>query len=155
VAILAVGCGLPEAAARLLGAVEIQNQSLGTPFLLPLRTAYERATAAARLALGEDRFATAWVAGQTLTRQAAVTEARALVATLEPVPLSPAVNLGLTSREQEVIKLIAEGHSNRGVAGILSLSERTVENHVLHVLSKLGVSSRTAAAAYAIRHGLT
>ncbi len=84
VAVLAVGCGFPEAAARLLGAAEIQTRALGTPFQLPQRTAYERATAAARAALGEDRFAAAWAAGQTLTREAAVAEARAFVAALEP-----------------------------------------------------------------------
>ena len=73
--LLAVGCGFPETAVRLLGAAEIWARVLGTAFLLPERTAYEQATVEARLALGEDRFAAAWAAGQALTHEAAVAEA--------------------------------------------------------------------------------
>jgi DNA-binding NarL/FixJ family response regulator len=53
-----------------------------------------------------------------------------------------------------VLRLVAGGRSNREVAALLSLSERTVENHVLHILTKLDAPSRTAAAGWAIRHGL-
>jgi DNA-binding NarL/FixJ family response regulator len=61
---------------------------------------------------------------------------------------------GLTPREREVLRLLVDGRSNRAIAETLSLSERTVENHVLHILTKLGLESRTAAATYAVRHGL-
>jgi DNA-binding NarL/FixJ family response regulator len=61
---------------------------------------------------------------------------------------------GLTPRETEVLRLLAEGRSNRAIADFLFLSERTVEHHVQHILSKLGLESRTAAATYAVRHGL-
>lgn len=61
---------------------------------------------------------------------------------------------GLTVREREVLDLVAEGRSNRAIAGTLSLSERTVENHVRHILDKLGLESRTAAATWAVRNGL-
>jgi DNA-binding NarL/FixJ family response regulator len=44
---------------------------------------------------------------------------------------------------------VAAGHSNRAIADRLSISERTAERHVLHILTKLDVGSRTAAAAYA------
>ena len=57
-------------------------------------------------------------------------------------------------REVEVLHLVAAGRSNRAIAEDLSISERTVENHVFHILTKLGVSSRTAAAAWAIRHNV-
>ena len=60
----------------------------------------------------------------------------------------------LTPREHEVLRLIAEGRSNRKIADALSLSERTVENHVRHILDKLDLDSRTAAATFAVRHGL-
>jgi ATP/maltotriose-dependent transcriptional regulator MalT len=60
----------------------------------------------------------------------------------------------LTPREAEVLRLVADGRSNREVAADLVLSERTVERHVSNILTKLGVSSRAAATAYAHRHGL-
>ena len=61
---------------------------------------------------------------------------------------------GLSPREEEVLRLVAEGLSNRQIAERLSLSERTVEHHVLHVLAKLDLPSRTAAANWALHNGL-
>ncbi len=60
----------------------------------------------------------------------------------------------LTPREQEVVKLIAEAHTNKEIAEILHLSEKTVESHRGHVLSKLGMSDRVELVRYAIRRGL-
>jgi predicted ATPase/DNA-binding CsgD family transcriptional regulator len=61
---------------------------------------------------------------------------------------------GLTAREREVGALIAQGKSNRQIAGELVLSERTVENHIGNILSKLGFDSRTQIAAWAVEIGL-
>jgi HD-GYP domain-containing protein (c-di-GMP phosphodiesterase class II) len=61
---------------------------------------------------------------------------------------------GLTARETEVLGLIAEGCSNREVAERLHISPRTAEHHVEHVYAKIGVSSRAAAALFALRHDL-
>jgi DNA-binding NarL/FixJ family response regulator len=61
---------------------------------------------------------------------------------------------GLTVREAEILVAIAEGLSNREVAGHLVISEKTVARHLANVYAKLGVSSRTAAAAWAHRNGL-
>jgi len=61
----------------------------------------------------------------------------------------------LTEREHEVLGLLAVGRSNKEIARQLHVSERTVQGHVGHVLGKLGVVSRTQAAIYAMRHGLT
>ena len=60
----------------------------------------------------------------------------------------------LTTREMEVLKLIADGLSNAFIATRLSISEKTVKNHVSHVLEKLQVTDRTQAAVYAWREGL-
>jgi DNA-binding NarL/FixJ family response regulator len=60
----------------------------------------------------------------------------------------------LTPREQEVVKLIAEAHTNKEIAGILHLSEKTVESHRANVLQKLGMRDRVELVRYAIRHGL-
>lgn len=61
---------------------------------------------------------------------------------------------GLTGREAEVLGLVARGLSNREVAKALVVSEKTVARHLANVFTKLGVSSRTAAAAFAHEHGL-
>ncbi len=74
------------------------------------------------------------------------------------VPTSPPSNqadlLGLTPRESEVLRLLAEGLSDREIAEALSISERTAGNHVQHAMQKINVDSRTAAAVFAVRHDL-
>jgi len=60
----------------------------------------------------------------------------------------------LTAREQEVLALVATGAGNREIAARLFISEATVKTHVVHLLEKLGVESRSAAAAEARRRGL-
>jgi len=61
---------------------------------------------------------------------------------------------GLSTREVQVLALVAAGNSNRAIAAELFLSEKTVERHVSNIFTKLGVGSRTAAAAYAFEHGI-
>jgi ATP/maltotriose-dependent transcriptional regulator MalT len=61
---------------------------------------------------------------------------------------------GLTGREIEVLRLVAEGRSNPDIARALVLSHKTVERHLSNIFTKLDVPSRTAAAAYAHEHGL-
>lgn len=61
---------------------------------------------------------------------------------------------GLTERELEVLQLVAAGKSNREIAEELYLSVKTVARHVANIFSKLDVSSRTAATAFAYKHGL-
>ena len=60
----------------------------------------------------------------------------------------------LSSREHEIVRLIAEGMSNRQIGKQLTLSEKTVKNHVSHILAKLHVTARSGVAVYAIRNGL-
>ena len=60
----------------------------------------------------------------------------------------------LTPRERQVLTLITQGASNRAIADALTIAERTAEIHVSNILSKLGVTSRTQAAAYAVDHHL-
>ncbi|MFN2190099.1 MAG: response regulator [Candidatus Promineifilaceae bacterium] len=61
----------------------------------------------------------------------------------------------LTSRETEVLQLVALGLTNQDIAAQLSIDERTVRVHVTHILQKLGLHNRTQAALFALRHGLT
>jgi NarL family two-component system response regulator LiaR len=60
----------------------------------------------------------------------------------------------LTDRETEVLRLLAAGQSNKEIARTLSIGEKTVKTHVSSILGKLGVSSRTQAALYAVKIGL-
>jgi DNA-binding NarL/FixJ family response regulator len=60
----------------------------------------------------------------------------------------------LTDREQEVLRLLATGLSNRDIGSLLFIAESTVKTHVEHIIGKLGVSDRVQAAVWAARHGL-
>ena len=60
----------------------------------------------------------------------------------------------MTPRERDVLRLLAEGMTNREIAERLVVSEHTVHRHVANVLRKLGLPSRTAAATYAVRTGI-
>lgn len=67
--------------------------------------------------------------------------------------VAPATD-GLTTRELDVLREVARGYSNQEIAAHLSLSEATVRTHISHILSKLGLASRTQATLYALREGL-
>ena len=72
----------------------------------------------------------------------------------KPAPLAHADPFGLSKREREVLPLVAKGYTNRRIAETLFVSESTAGVHVSHILGKLGVESRTEAAAVAVRLGL-
>ena len=61
---------------------------------------------------------------------------------------------GLSEREVEVLRLVAQGHTNRQIARQLVVSPRTAEHHVQHVYAKIGLSTRAGAALFAMEHGL-
>jgi DNA-binding CsgD family transcriptional regulator len=106
---------------------------------------------ACRMLGDEDSAALELGAARTaLTRLGAVGDLARLNA-LAAAHTGPA---GLSARELQVLRLVAEGHSNRAIAAELVLSERTVDRHVSNILTKLDVPSRTAATAYAYRHQL-
>jgi DNA-binding NarL/FixJ family response regulator len=88
------------------------------------------------------------VGGRTspLSGEAALVVVRALQSAAGAPPPEPRV-FGLTGREAEVMGLVARGRSNREIAAALTLSEKTVKNHVSRVYAKLGVRTRAAAIA--------
>ena len=65
-----------------------------------------------------------------------------------------AVQLPLTQREMEILQCVTSGLANKEIANRLSISERTVKNHLSNIMEKLHVNSRTQAAVYALRRGL-
>ena len=76
------------------------------------------------------------------------------VATPEPGATVPAAAARLTEREREVLRLVARGETDAEIASILVLSAHTVHRHIANIRTKLGVPSRTAAAAWALRNEL-
>jgi non-specific serine/threonine protein kinase len=155
IASVVVECGQPELCARLLGATEALRKRIAHPIDAEDRSRYDRARVIASEALGDASFAAAWAAGRSLPLEHAMAEALTAAGDVTVAPTSdPAASYGLTPREREVLRLVATGQSNRQIANSLFLSQRTVENHVRHILTKLQVPSRTAAAGFAIRHGL-
>lgn len=72
-----------------------------------------------------------------------------------PAPRAPGWPSGLSDREVEVLRLVARGGTNKDVARRLGISHRTVQHHVAHIYTKIGVTSRAGAALFAAEHGLT
>ena len=85
------------------------------------------------------------------TRSAGMAAGGAAPARAPPGPRLPD---DLTERELDVIRLVAQGHSNREIAKALWISEKTVKTHVSHALTKLGLKDRTQLAIHAIKSGL-
>ncbi len=148
--------GDSRAGARLHGAALALREAIGDTLFHE-----EDANIAARYALlqttlGDDAFNAEVQAGRTLPSAAAVSEARRLAAdSLDAYRTSPAQALaGLTRREANVLRLMADGQSDQDIADALFISKRTASSHVASVMSKLGVDSRTAAVALAIRSGV-
>ncbi len=165
--------GRDTAAVRLFASCSALFDAVGatpSPDRVP---AVEAASLRSRMSSAE--FARAWDAGLALAPADAAAEAMALAADLAeggpiaatPRPRGAAVHtpapgeppataeaLGLTPREVDVLRLLADGMSDRQIAAALSISERTAGNHVQHAMQKIGVESRTAAAVFAVRHGL-
>ena len=166
---VALAAGQPEAAARLFGVVAALDAAMGYASSRELRAALTAATDATRAAVGAAAFDAAFDAGGALSLEQAVAEALAVAApavevdaaltlTLtwhEPTSRAPSHSgTALTAREREVLRMVASGRSNQDIANVLYLSVSTVKVHVTHILTKLGVPSRAAAADYAHRHGL-
>ena len=149
---VAATAGQPRRAATLLGAADRLLAETGVDEWPMRRDLAGEARDAARAALGEEAYVAAAGEGRRMSVEAAVQYA---LTRDEPVSTgAPHVDTGLTRRELEVVRLVAEGHTNREIAAALVLSERTVAKHLDHIFAKLDVSTRTAVATFAVRHGL-
>jgi DNA-binding NarL/FixJ family response regulator len=77
---------------------------------------------------------------------------------LRPIPSAAHtkgnLNAVLSTRELQVVRLIAEGLSNKQIGANLELSDKTIKNHISHILGKLGLSARTQVAVLALRGGI-
>jgi DNA-binding CsgD family transcriptional regulator/tetratricopeptide (TPR) repeat protein len=145
-----VARGRFESAARLLGAAAAMADVVGTPMQSLEQEQFDRDTAAARAALLDASFSKAWNLGRSLSLDAVVAE---VLDAPDPESRS-SLNDGLSDREIEVLRLLAMGMSDREIAAALFISPGTATTHVRNIRGKLGVRSRGAAAALAVRHGI-
>ena len=149
-----------ERAARLDGAASALRQVTGAEIDAVQRPAYDRFIAGLRDALGHDRFADLWSAGDARTPEQAIAAAREVIsnelatASAPSTRAAPPASTGLTPRELDVLRLLAEGRSDREIAEALFIGARTVQTHVANLFAKLGVNARAEAAAVAVRRGL-
>jgi predicted ATPase/DNA-binding CsgD family transcriptional regulator len=155
---LAASLSRPEAALQLAGAAAAFREAIGaaqSPFRRDLVNRWHPSQQQGE----EQEFSSRnWAIGQAMTIQ----EAIALALTLHQSDMrlsdsqqerSPYV-AGLTSRESEVLRLLAKGRSNKEIAAELVLSVRTVERHIANLYAKIDARGKADATAYAIRHGL-
>jgi DNA-binding CsgD family transcriptional regulator len=144
-------------AVRLWSAAE----KLSSPLPLAEERAFvARASATVRAELGEEAFAAAWAEGQAMTLEQALVAMEQIAHSGQP--LAPATSharhqpsiADLTAREEEVLRLVAQGLTDAQVASMLVISPRTVNAHLRSIYSKLHLSSRHAAIYFALEQGL-
>jgi DNA-binding CsgD family transcriptional regulator len=144
-------------AARLAGSAAAALERLGTYGVQPGdERDYQAIIASIRVALGDDVFETQWSHGRAQPLDDMLTNVleSPAAARAVPVPPAPTIATNLSSRELEVLRLLAVGKSNPEIADELVISRNTVYRHVNHIFTKLGTQNRTEAAIYAERHGL-
>jgi non-specific serine/threonine protein kinase len=154
---VAAAQNLGERAARLCGAA---LAALAAQFgrTRPIdaidRADFERTVAAVRATLDTPAVGAAWAHGHALPLDQAIEEALTDGAPPVARPQGDAPGGPLTPREAEVAALVATGLSNREIAARLVITERTAENHVAHILARLGFRTRVQIAAWATARGL-
>ncbi|WP_460725351.1 ATP-binding protein [Nocardia heshunensis] len=155
-----------ERAATLMGAAEsLQRSTIRLADTITVEVG-EKERLKVRAALGEDAFLAAFGAGANLPLDQAIdyalgrTEPKPVAAPPAPKRIARSATATLTEtnlltrRQKDVARLVAAGHSNKRIAADLVISVRTAETHVEHILTKLGLTSRTQLAAWAHEHDL-
>jgi DNA-binding NarL/FixJ family response regulator len=149
--------GAAVRATWLLSAIDKVRESTGEPLRPQLQQEQDDAMARLRTQLGDAAFERVWAAGALATLDETFDQALSPV-WLGPDPLTeakPATSAPIISaREQDVLRLVVAGQSDRVIADTLFISRRTASKHVASILSKLEVSTRAEAAVRAVREGL-
>ena len=146
-----IGCAIadtdPRYALRLLSAAARLRTPLALPVAMqPWGPRVESGVREARSALSEKESDAAWASGGGLTVDALQAEVREHFSSRSGKRQRPAH--GLSRREIEIAGLVAAGMTSRAIADKLFLSERTVETHLTHIMTKLGFSSRAQVATW-------
>jgi DNA-binding CsgD family transcriptional regulator len=148
-AVLATDGRSHREAARLFGSARAIRQRTGAVRFKVWDADYEASVAAVREALGENEFDATWAEGAVLTTEEAIAYAQRGRGQRK----RPTSGWGsLTPTELDVIRLVSEGMTNSDVAARLFISPRTVQTHLTHVYTKLGLSSRVQLVQEAARH---
>jgi DNA-binding NarL/FixJ family response regulator len=150
---LAARRGDDATAARWYGAADGVMDALGMELTAARRASHERHVAIVRETLGETAFTKAWTAGRRVSAAQAVAEVLAQPRMSAGNRSTPSAS-ALSPRERQVLRLLTAGRSDKQIAAALFITRRTASKHVAAILAKLEVDSRTAAAAFAVRHGL-
>jgi DNA-binding CsgD family transcriptional regulator len=147
----------PARAIRLAAAAAGLHDRIGIPLTPAARVRLDSALLPAWQALGRRAGMEAWEAGRALSLDEAIAEALSPDAAAERVARTRggAPAPALTRREEAVAALIARGLTNRQIATELFITAGTAANHVVHILNKLGYSSRSQIAAWASAHGVS
>jgi DNA-binding NarL/FixJ family response regulator len=147
----------PARAARLLGAAESLSETIGVPLTFPLWGAdLRQAVDAAHQQMDEAAFEASWTAGRAMSLEDIIAFALSdgKGASAIPKPGDHPHGHPLSRREREIASLIARGLTNRQIAGMLVISELTVDTHVRNILRKLEMSSRAQVASWVTAQGL-
>ncbi|MCA9876770.1 MAG: AAA family ATPase [Thermomicrobiales bacterium] len=151
-ALIDVAGGQAATAARRLGAAAALMVLASVDPPENVQERIDHAVASARASLGAASFQAHWEAGRA-DPAAVISEAAGNAPDVPAtVRTSLAAAYGLSSREHDVLCLLIEGQTDKGIAAALFVSRRTASKHVAAILDKLGVESRTAAVATALRY---
>jgi non-specific serine/threonine protein kinase len=138
-------------AVELFAAGNESRERLGMPLRPHVAATIDDMIASVRSRIGEGEFATIWQTGRALPIDAAAIQAFGVFDAEKPDAPIP---FGLTRRERDVLRLLTDGRTDKEIASTLFVARATASHHVAAILAKLGVDSRTAAAAVALRHEL-
>lgn len=145
--------GAAETATLRLGAAESMMAFAGLDPPIHYQARIARATALARETLGSKAFDAAWAKGRS-DPAAVIAQASGRAVSVSDTWDEGVPPYGLTRRQLEVLRLLEDGRTDRQIATALYVTRRTASKHVAAILAKLGVESRTAAVAAALRSGL-
>jgi DNA-binding CsgD family transcriptional regulator len=149
-ATLAGDAGSHREGARLFSAAAAIRQRMGMVRFKVWDAGYEGSVAALRNSMGEADFESAWAEGAALSTEEAIAYARRGRGQRKRATSGWAA---LTPAERDVVRLVGEGLGNNDIATRLFVSPRTVQSHLTHVYTKLGLTSRVQLAQEATRHG--
>jgi DNA-binding CsgD family transcriptional regulator len=138
-----------QESARLFGAAHALQQRLDAVRFKVWDAGYEASIVVLRSAMGESDFDTAWAEGTAMSAEEAIAYAQRGRGERK----RPASGwASLTPTERDVVRLVSEGLGNKDIATRLFVSPRTVQTHLTHVYTKLGLTSRVQLAQEAARH---